>query len=93
MKAYMNYSNEDKNHTEKYFRGSITLMIVGFIAFLIAAIQPMANFVNDTNTDIFTLISLGLVLVTISVKQGIYNSTNRPALPAKKLEIKTALKN
>ncbi len=91
LKDLVDFVDEDKEENEKYFKGWITMIIVGFIAFMIAALQPMANFVNDTNTDLFTLISLGLVLVTISVKQHIYNSNNRPILPPIKLQMKKSI--
>ncbi|MEV5114442.1 hypothetical protein [Peribacillus frigoritolerans] len=92
LKDLIDYIDEDKDDTEKYFKGWITLIIIGFISFMIVAVRPVAEFVNDTNTDIFTLISLGLVLVTISVKQNVYNMTNRPSLPPIKSSMNKAIK-
>ncbi|MGG4489723.1 hypothetical protein [Metabacillus idriensis] len=92
LKDLVDLVDEDKEDSEKYFKGWITMVIVGFIAFMVVAVQPIATFVNETNTDLFTLISLGLVLVTISVKQNIYNLNNRPFLPPLKLDIKKSIK-
>lgn len=92
LKDLVDFVDEDKDSTGKYFKGWITMIASGLMAFMIIAVKPMANFVNGTNTDIFALISLGLVLVTISVKQDIYKTTNRVTIPNIKKDIKKALK-
>jgi len=75
LKDALDYVDDIKGSKNKYLGGKVAIIIWGVLSLLIMMVIPMADFVGDVNTDLFTIISLGLVLATIGAKQEFHNAT------------------